>query len=251
MFEAFDSDVHAYLRALAGERAPRVGPFVLLLDANDTGPYRNYAVPDDGTEPTPADIDALIAAFADHERKPRLEYLATVCPRVEPALLDAGFGVEARLPVLTCAPEDATVATVDSSIELRLASTDDQLRLVAEAQNDAYGAPEATEHDVARLRGTLDRGGLVALAVDTATGVGVGGGLCAPPHRGVSELAAIGVRAAYRRRGIAAALTGLLTRACPTVGITTPFLMTAGPAEERIYQRVGYQRVTESLHISR
>jgi GNAT superfamily N-acetyltransferase len=140
---------------------------------------------------------------------------------------------------------------VDSSLELRLASTDDQLRLVAEAQNDAYGAPEATEHDVARLRGTLDRGGLVALAVDTATGIGAGGGLCAPPHCGVSELAAIGVRAAYRRRGIATALTGLLTHACPTVGITTPFLMTAGPAEERIYQRVGYQRITESLHISR
>jgi hypothetical protein len=198
VFESFDSDVHAYLRALAGDRAPRVGPFVLLLDTNDAGPYRNYAVPDDGAEPTPADIDALIAAFADRERKPRLEYLATVCPRVEPALLDAGFGVEARLPVLTCVPEDATVATV-------------------------YGAPEATEHDVARLRGTLDRGGLVALAVDTATGIGVGGGVCAPPYRGVSELAAIGVRAAYRRRGIAAALTGLLTRACPTVGITTPF----------------------------
>jgi ribosomal protein S18 acetylase RimI-like enzyme len=96
-----------------------------------------------------------------------------------------------------------------------VASTDDQLRLVAEAQNDAYGAPEATEHDVARLRGTLDRGGLVALAVDTATGIGAGGGLCAPPHRGVSELAAIGVRAAYRRRGIATALTGLLTHAAP------------------------------------
>jgi hypothetical protein len=108
VFESFDSDVHAYLRALAGDRAPRVGPFVLLLDTNDAGPYRNYAVPDDGAEPTPADIDALIAAFA--------------------------------------------------------------------------GAPEATEHDVARLRGTLGRGGLVALAVDTATGIGVGGGLCAPPH---------------------------------------------------------------------
>jgi ribosomal protein S18 acetylase RimI-like enzyme len=117
--------------------------------------------------------------------------------------------------VLTCAPEDATVATVDSSIELMLASTDAQLQLVAEAQNEAYGAPEATEHDVARLRGMLDRGGLVALAVDTATGIGIGGGLCTPPHRGVSELAAVGVRAAYRRRGIAAALTGLLTRTCP------------------------------------
>jgi hypothetical protein len=70
VFELFGSDVHAYLRALAGDREPRVGPFVLLLDANDAGPYRNYAVPHDGAEPTPADIDVLIAAFADRERKP-------------------------------------------------------------------------------------------------------------------------------------------------------------------------------------
>jgi hypothetical protein len=89
-------------------------------------------------------------AFAERERKPRLEYLATVCPRVEPALLDAGFRVEARLPVLTCAPEGAAVATVGSPIELMLASADDELRLVAEAQNEAYGAPDAAEHDVAR-----------------------------------------------------------------------------------------------------
>ncbi|MEV0052586.1 MFS transporter [Saccharopolyspora shandongensis] len=132
-------------------------------------------------------------------------------------MLDAGFGVEARLPVLTCAPDDVVVATVDSPIELVLASTDDELRLVAEAQNEAYGAPDATDHDAARLRRTLDRGGFVALAVDTATGIGVGAGLCTPPHRGVSELAAVGVRAVYRRHGIAAALTSLLTRACPTV----------------------------------
>ncbi len=66
----------------------------------------------------------------------------------------------------------------------------------------------------------------------------------------VSELAAIGVRASHRRRGTAAALTALLTRSCPTVGITTPFLTPAGEAEERIYRSAGYQRVTEMIHIS-
>lgn len=70
------------------------------------------------------------------------------------------------------------------------------------------------------------------------------------PHEGISELAAIGVRARYRRRGIAAALCVLLTRACPTVGITTPFLTPAGEAEERIYRAAGYEPATEMLHIS-
>ncbi|MGH3901028.1 MAG: hypothetical protein ACRDTA_22840 [Pseudonocardiaceae bacterium] len=41
------------------------------------------------------------------------------------------------------------------------------------------------------------------------------------PHEGVSELAAVGVREPFRHRGIAAALTVLLTRHSPAVGITT------------------------------
>ncbi|MGB6165124.1 MAG: hypothetical protein WCF33_11635 [Pseudonocardiaceae bacterium] len=69
-------------------------------------------------------------------------------------------------------------------------------------------------------------------------------------YDGVSELATIGVRIPYRRRGIAAALTALLTRACPTAGITTPFLTLVGEAAERIYRSVGYRPVTEMLHIS-
>lgn len=149
---------------------------------------------------------------------------------VEPALLAAGFAAEKRLPVMTCPPLDAVAPPVSGEIQLGLASTDEQLRQVAQAQNEAYGQPETTDHDVDRLRGTLQNGGLVVLALDTTTGCGVGGGLCAPPHSGVSELAAIGVRTPYRRRGIATALTALLTRACPTVGITTPFLTPEGEA---------------------
>ena len=251
MHDSLSSDIHAYLRALAGDRALRVGPFVLLLDADDDGPYFNYAVPDDGVEPTAAEVDALITAFTERGRRPRLEYLAALCPRLESALTAATFVVEDRLPVLSCAPADAVVGTVAGPVDAVLADTDQQLWQVARVQNEAYGAPEAAEHDVARLRRTLERGGLVALATDTTSGLGVGAGQCTPPHRGVSELAAVGVREGYRRRGVAAAVAGLLTRACPTVGITTPFLMAAGPAEERIYHRIGYRRRAESLHISR
>ena len=246
----FDRHVHAYLRALAGARAHRTGPFLSTFDPHDAGRYRNYAVPDDGAEPTADDVAALVAVFADRSRIPRLEYLPLASPAVEPALLAAGFVAEGRIPVLTCAPETAQAPPV-ADVELLLAHDDQQLRAVAEAQNEAYGQPETTEHDVARLRRVLDGGGLVALALDPATGAGVGGGLVAPPHHGVGELAAIGVREPYRGRGIAAALTALLTRACQGAGITRPFLTPAGAAEERIYRRVGYRPVTEILHISR
>lgn len=246
----FSHRVHAYLRALAGERSHRVGPFLARFDDHDAGLFRNYAVPDDGADPTPDHVAELIAVFTGRDRTPRLEYLPVLCPAVEPALLAAGFVAERRLPVMTCPPLEAVAPPVTGEIELGLATTDEQLRQVAEAQNEAYGQPETTDHDVDRLRGTVQGGGLVALARDPATGRGVGGGLCAPPHGGVSELAAIGVRTPYRRRGIATALTALLTRACPTVGITTPFLTPEDEAGERMYRRVGYRAVTEMLHIS-
>lgn len=244
----FDSSVHAYLRASAGERALRIGPFLALLDEHDSGRYFNYAVPDDGADPAAGAIAELVTAFRDRSRTPRLEYLPRACPAVEPALLAAGFTAEARVPILTCSPERAA-APVVCGIELVLAESDDQLRHAAAVQAEAYGQP-STGHDVARLRHVLDRGGLVALAVDTYTGTGVGAGQCGPPHHGVSELAAVGVRQAYRRRGIAAAVTALLTQSGPTAGITTPFLMTLNEAEERIYHRVGYRREAEMLHIS-
>lgn len=76
---------------------------------------------------------------------------------------------------------ETTSPPLPEGLDLELAVTDDQLRQVAEAQNEAYGQDEITDHDVARLRGTVHRGGLVGLALDRPTGQGAGGGLCAPP----------------------------------------------------------------------
>lgn len=250
----FSRDLHAYLRALMGPDALRVGPFSVSFDRHDGGLFRNYAVPDDHAQPGPDEVTALVAAFVDRSRIPRLEYLPELCPGVEPALLAAGFVAERHLPVLSCEPTRVAAPSAPDDVTVRLATSATELWAAAEAQNEAYGVSTTSQHDVDRLRITIERGGLVALA-HTGVGVepldGIGAGLCAPPHAGVSELAAVGVRPAYRRRGVAAALTALLTRTCPTVGIARPFLTPAGAAEERIYRRVGYQQVSTMLHISR
>ncbi|WP_051343126.1 GNAT family N-acetyltransferase [Pseudonocardia spinosispora] len=246
----FDQLLHEYLRALMAP-AHRVGPFLVSFDAHDAGLFRNYAVPDDTTVPTQKEVDELVAAFTERGRTPRFEYLPDLCPEVEPALLAAGFTVEHRLPIMTCPPTEVRSRPAPPEVELLLAHSDEQLREVAEACNEAYLQPGVTDHDVARLRRTLDRGALVVLAADRATGRGVGGGLCGAPHKGVSELAAIGVRAPFRRRGIATAMTGLLTRSCPAAGISTPFLTPEAEPEKCLYEAIGYRQVTEILHISR
>jgi GNAT superfamily N-acetyltransferase len=247
-----DIRLHAYLRAhVEGNGAERVGPFVASFDAHSAHPYRNYAIPDDQARPDAEQVEALIAVFTARGRTPRLEYLPGLCPAVEPALLAAGFTAERRLPVMTCAPGEVHDVATPPGIDLLLVHTEDQLRAAAEVQNEAYGVDITEDADVARLRGVVASGGLVALARDATSGEPAGSGLLTTPHEGVSELAAVGVREPFRRRGIAAALTVLLTRHGPAVGITTPFLTPEGDAEERIYRRAGYTRTTEMLHISR
>ena len=65
----------ARTRALRSADHLRSGPFVIRFDADWATPFANYAIPDDGAQPTAADIDALVLAFRDRERLPRLEYL--------------------------------------------------------------------------------------------------------------------------------------------------------------------------------
>ncbi|TMR24291.1 GNAT family N-acetyltransferase [Nonomuraea turkmeniaca] len=245
-----NADVHAYLRSGAGDRAHRAGPFVIRFDEHDAALPFNYAIPDDDVAPTADEIAALVAAFRERARTPRLEYVPQAAPKVEDALLAAGFTPEGRYPLLVCPPDEVVDAPGDAAVQVALVADDPGLWGVARVMNEAFEAPEATEHDVARLRRVLDRGGLVAAATDTATGDVVGGGQIGGPHRGVAEVAGIAVRVSHRRRGIAGAVTALLTRAGAGAGITTPFLTPGDDRAARVYTRVGYRKVGEILHIS-
>ncbi|NUR89851.1 MAG: GNAT family N-acetyltransferase, partial [Nonomuraea sp.] len=209
MPDSLGARVHAYLRAAAASRAHRAGPFLIRFDEHDDALPFNYAVPDDDLVPGDDDIDALVTAFHGRARTPRLEYVPVVAPKVEDALLAAGFTAEGRYPLLVCPPAEVIDAPVADGVLLALVTDDPGLLQAARVMNDAFDAPEATEHDVARLRGVLDRGGLVAAAVDAVTGDVIGAGQLGAPQEGVAEVAGIAVRASHRRLGIGGAITAL------------------------------------------
>jgi ribosomal protein S18 acetylase RimI-like enzyme len=153
------------------------------------------------------------------------------------------------------------VSTVDielvprdpAGVTFELATTDDDLLAAVTVQHDAYGqAQPAGPHDVARLRATVDRGGLVAVAWDTATGTAVGSGLVdrIGPDTATGELAAVGVLVAHRRRGIASALSALLARTAHAHGMSLVWLE-AEPEEESIYGRTGFPIAGQKLWMSR
>lgn len=250
-----DAAIHEYLRAAPrfASDAERVGPFLAGFDRHGDSPFRNYAIPDDGAAPTPDEVAALSAAFVRRHRKPRLEYLSSLAPAVEAALVAGGFRAEGRLPIMTCTAGAEQSLTVPSGIELVLVqpSHEEELYACAAAQNEAYGAGLPTPSDVERLRATVASGGVVVLAHDAASGEAAGAGLSTAPVAGLTEIAAIGVRPAFRRRGVAGALTMRLAREAARVGATTVFLMAAHDAEARIYGRAGFRITSEMLHISR
>jgi ribosomal protein S18 acetylase RimI-like enzyme len=100
------------------------------------------------------------------------------------------------------------------------------------------------------LRRTLEAGGLVVLARDVETGEAAGGGLCTGPYERATELTSIGVRERFRRRGIAEAMTRRLAGEMQARGNDGVFLMAAGAAEVRIYERAGFATISDILHIS-
>lgn len=243
--------IQSYLRVAAprGRDHERIGPFLATFSRETDNPYLNYAIPDDDAAPAPDDVAALVAAYRERVRRPRLEYVPAVAPDVEARLLRAGFEVEARTPLMTYGP--AEPPPVPEGIELVAPGADDELRAAAAVQWEAYEETgPVAEHAVTGLRRTLDAGGIVVLARDAATGEPAGAGLCTGPHEGSTELAAVGVRPAFRRRGIAAAMTGWLATRAATQGLDNVFLMAESEVEARIYARAGFRAVSEVLHIS-
>ena len=235
------------------ERNPgeRVGPFTVLYDPASSNIWRNYAVPDDGATPDAGDVAALVSWFVAHDRVPRLEYVPAAAPAAEGALRAGGFVVEGRPPLMACRPGEVVEPPAVAGVAVAVVAADGDLHEVAVAQHAAYAEPEPPgPADVARLRATVDRGGVVALARDSDTTQPVGGGLCTAPVDGVSELAAVGVIESHRRRGIATALTALLTTSVHARGARLVWLEPAGEREAAVYAGVGFRPDGHKLWIS-
>jgi GNAT superfamily N-acetyltransferase len=225
--------------------ATQVGPFLIRFDADTDHPFRNYAIPDDGARPTAAEVAELVAAFVDRQRKPRLEYLAPL-PAVDAALAAAGFTVDVRLPLLVLDELQAPATPAD--VRMQAVSTENELREAALVQNIAYEGRPVADADVRRLQGTVARGGTVVLAWHGSTPAG--SGLHTAPQDGLVQLAAIGVRPEFRRRGIASAVTAELSRLALAAG-HTPYLEAESHNEQRLYQPLGYRTIGEMIAISR
>ena len=229
----------------------RTGSFVIGWDPTTDSRFVNYATPLPGATITPSDVADLVAAFARIERLPRLEYVTSCAPGLERLLLDAGFAVEARNEYLTCSPGTLKLPGDPAGVEFGEPATDEERAGVLTAQNAAFGSDRvAGPDDVARIhRAQLD-GGVLMYARDPDDGAYVGGALAVAPAVGLSEVTGIAVREPYRRRGIAGALTALVTRRVFEAGADGAWLEASGDDSWRVYERVGYAPTGNRLYIA-
>lgn len=245
--------IQSYLRhaAMRQREVHHSGPFLATFTAHSNNPFLNYAIPDQDAAPSPEDIVSLIGIFQQRSRIARLEYIPSLAPAVEPALIAAGFTVEERMPLMVCTRERFSSPPLSSGVELLVPRSEDEIRSLIKAQNEAYGEANAEigSEDIQRQHAFQASRGISLLARDNTTGDAIGGGSVNVPYNQTAELTSVGVRAAYRRRGIAAALTAHLVQLAWEAEIATVFLMAAHEAEARIYARVGFEALGEVLDI--
>lgn len=245
-----ETAIQRYLRASAarGRDVERIGPFTATFDRGSEHPYLSYAIPDDGARPSAEHVAALREAYERRRRVPRLEFLPAAAPDAESALLAGGFAVEARLPLMTCAPDEAVALAPPDGVELVLPRTDAGLAAGGAVSDAAFGdAPRSPEEQVRRGRDLIAAGGVTVLARVAGDAVGWGG--CTPPRDGVTELVGIAVAAQHRRRGVAGALTARLAAEAFRRGVYTAFLTPGDDGAGRVYARAGFAARAQMLHM--
>ncbi|MEG3839684.1 GNAT family N-acetyltransferase [Microcoleus sp. herbarium14] len=248
-----DSHIQSYLRFAASSQRDieQIGPFLATFSRSSANPFLNYAIPDNSAAPSEADVAALISAYEGRGLAPRLEYVARLAPLVEPVLTAAGFIVEGYFPVMVCTPGAEKALPLPENIELVVPTSDSELLDTVTVQHEAYGESAPSCEDVDRLRESLTMGSIAVLARDATTGEPAGAGQLTVPGEMTTEIAGIGVRPSFRRRGIAGALTARLLREAFAAGVSVAFLTPGHDEEARIYSRAGFVPVGEILHISR
>lgn len=225
----------------AARESVRVRSFTFYRHHSSDHPFLNYAVPDAGATSWTG-FDELRRAFAAHDLSPRLEFVGECAPGLEEALSAAGFEVEGHFPVMTLAAGALLDVPAPEGVVIARAVRATDARAVLEVAAEAFGAEPPTEAEVAAYQGR----GLLA----RADGVAAGAASRSDIAEGVSELAGIGVRERFRRRGIAAALTAAVAADAFTAGAELCFLTPGDDGAERVYERAGFARAgTTMVHM--
>ncbi len=234
-------------------------PFVLFFNPHDALRFYNYAklLEPVGSDPSTHSGEALSgalaevrAAFVARDRLPRFEFIAEFAPDFGAALTAADFALEDHTVLLTCTRDTFRPAPPIPGLEIITLTPDspaEDLLARMEVQRQGFGDTSGeppTLADAERFRPKLAQSGALLARLG---GVPVAAGDFTAPLDGFAELVGIATLEAYRRRGIASALTAQAVQTAFEHGVEVAFLTAADERAGRIYERVGFQPYATAL----
>ncbi|HZT42587.1 MAG TPA: GNAT family N-acetyltransferase [Chthonomonadaceae bacterium] len=248
--QALLSQIDDYLNAAprAFSDVETIGPFTLFFRRDSPMPEINYARP---TAPLSGDpreaISRVRTAFAARDLVCRWEFLADLFPTFPALLQQNGFPEPIPRPLMvvtrqTFRSETSAIAEIR---RINLEETRAVSDVVHEAFREYSNDPESVEQERPDFfRSSLERGaGVYAAFVE---GRPVAGGVHSPIGD-TTEVAGIGTLPAFRRRGIAGALTSALVIDAFGCGCECVFLSAADQAVQRVYARIGFEQIGTAM----
>jgi predicted N-acetyltransferase YhbS len=249
--------IEAYYDAVprADASVEQIGPFTLFAKSPGGWPY--YARPS---------LGALTFAKDDVERvrarqralgiPETFEWVAETTPALAAVVEAVGLEVS-KHPLMVLETPAPGGYRIPLGVEIRTATESDDFTLLRAVAQVAFGAPgtavgsagtdsaiaaakqnaESVAFELHRLRTGRT---ITAVALSGGEPVGVGSH---QPVGGVTEVVGVAVLPAFRRRGIAAALTGILIDDSLKRGIQTVFLSAGDADVARVYGRIGFREI--------
>lgn len=224
------------------------GPLRLFTRDGPGWPYHARPLPGGGAV-TAADVERVRARQRALEVPEAFEWLLAVTPSMAGAVAATGLPVRVCPLLVLDAPAAPTPLPPGYSVRL-LGPADADLAQAAHAAravaNAAFGAPAPpppSAAELAELRADLAAGRAARALVTGPDGPVCSGG--AQRAGDVVELVGIGTAAAFRGRGLGAAVTAALATVARDTGAELVFLVAADETATRVYERVGFRSVGE------
>jgi ribosomal protein S18 acetylase RimI-like enzyme len=240
--------LQAFLRATAapGRRVLELPPFTAYLDRDDPMRFLNYAIPEDGAEPDAAAVERLRAGFREHGRLPRLEWVEEAAPAVAPVLEACGMQLELNTPLMSCRPDELVSADADVPALTVASIGDGDIRDALNLQHVAFGGEPLPDDE--EPRDPRRRGGGAVIA--RSNGEAVAAATWTAVRDEASEIVGVATVEAWRRRGLAGAVTAAAARDAFAAGASLCVLSPGDDTAQRVYARAGFGRVATMLHYS-
>ena len=238
--------IQNYLREIARSQyeALALDPFTLFFHPSDTLKYFNYAIPD---RPCGLDLSGILStlrhAYHQRQRLARFEFFEAFAPELPAALRENGFSEEGRQWSMICTPQTLQTVPIVANLQIFELGPQTSLQDARDfmlVQREAFSPAEdgiPTGEEIGNTQNSFTcRPAFLARLGDEP----VGAAAFSQPIAGVTEVTGIATRTAFRRRGIAAAMSAQAAAAAFKRGVQTVCLTAEDERAGRVYQRVGF-----------